>query len=250
MDNLNYNSVLAALNVKDTDRIVLVKENELADSNFVLTHLMKQILANSCNKLCLVTLNNTLKHYVTVGKRLGYDLQKKIDQKQVRLVEPIKSIAEDLGTNYMRFINSNRENITKYFLKNIDNELSILEDEDDKNQNLYLIIDDLSYLLDMNVSMDFILSFTNGCLNIEKCTSIINCHIANKFDEILSNSLEYVADVVVEVSQLKTGRSVDVTGVFTVRRNNDEHNEGNVYHYKTYDRGIKTFKPGETLKFL
>lgn len=249
MDNLNYNSVLAGLDIKDTDQIVLVKENPLADSNFISTHLIKQILANSSNRLCLVALHNSLHHYISIGKRLGYDLQKKIDLKLVRVVEPLQSIAADLGSSHMRFIDSDHERIAKYLFKNIENEIAVLNDPADSGRT-YLIIDDISCLLDMNVKMQYILPFVNTCVNVENVNSVINCHVASKDDEILAHSLEYIADVVVEVSPLKTGRSVDVTGVFSVTRLNVSESHPNIYHYKTYERGVKTFKPGESLKFL
>lgn len=248
MDNVSYNSVLAALNVNQHDKIVLIKENKLADANFIVTHLMKQIFADRNNKICLVNLHNAIKHYVTVGKRLGYDLQKRIDDGYVRLVEPIKSISDDLNTHYMRFINNDSEKLIGYLFKNIESEINGLIGNDD-DINVYLIIDDLSHLLDMNAGINHILSFINTCINMERVSTIVNCHVASKLDELLANSLEYLADVKVEVSELKTGRSVDVTGYMSVVRPSCDKASNN-YHFKAYDRGIRMFKPGETLKFL
>lgn len=249
MESIHYNSVLGMINIQNNDKVILVKETGIADSNFILTHLMKQIFSKPTGKLCLICLHNMFDHYVAIGKRLGYNLENKLEEKSLKVIEPLKSVFEDLGNEdqqeYSRFMNQDEETIIKYFYKNIESYISEIYTPDSE---VYLIIDDLSHLIDLNIDYSLINIFINYCVNINGITSVFNLHVANRKDEIISKSLEYIADVVIDVLPLKTGRSADVSGVVKVARETEDGQQNNIYHYKAYDRGIKTFRPGEHLR--
>lgn len=68
-----------------------------------------------------------------------------------------------------------------------------------------------------------------------------------KDHNILLNSLKHTSDLVISVSDLKTGKAIDVSGVFTVKWKESDFskwNEQSEYHYQLLDRNVKVFAPG------
>lgn len=244
-DPRTSNPVLAALQIKLEDRIISIKENDKADSNFILTHLIKQILYEN-NKICLVNLHNPLEHYQNVGKKLGYDLSKALKDNAIKIIEPLNDIVDNIGLEE-DYLQEDKESIVKclYFdiKKNLDELIHGSESQ------AYLIIDDVSHLLDLGVELTLVVNFVNYCVNLinnDKISVVLNSHTSSKTDEIICSNLQYIADVHVEVSALKTGQSTDVTGLITIEKLSGK----NQYHYKAFDRGVKTFHPGESIYHL
>lgn len=241
---VSLNPVLASLDIKASDKIISIKENGNIDSNFIITHLIKQILLEN-NKLCFVVLHNTLGHYHNVGKRLGYDFLKKVEDGTIRTIEPLRDIAEDIG-NESKYLIEDKELIVKDLFTNINNHIQELVAS--TPNRVYLIIDDISHLLDLGIDLKYIISFINCCLglvNNDKISVVVNTHVCGKLDEIICNNLNYVSDVVIEIFPLKTGISREVTGVMNVEKLSNV--EGIQFHFKAYDKGIKTFHLGESV---
>lgn len=244
-DPRSSNSVLAALQIKLEDRIISVKEKGTADSNFILTHLIKQILYEK-NKVCLVSLHNPIEHYQNVGKKLGYDMYKALKDNTIKIIEPLNDIVNNIGFEE-DYLQEDKESIVKCLYFNIKKNLDELIDGG--GSQAYLIIDDVSHLLDLGVDATLVVNFVNYCVNLindDKISVVVNSHASSKTDEIISSSLQYIADVHVEVSPLKTGQSTDVTGLITIEKVSGK----NHYHYKAFDRGVKTFHPGESIYHL
>ncbi|XP_018575133.1 elongator complex protein 6-like [Anoplophora glabripennis] len=244
-DPRTSNPVLAALQIKLEDRIISVKENGKADSNFILTHLIKQILYEK-NKICLVNLHNPLDHYQNVGKKLGYDLCKALNDNAIKIIEPLNDIVDSIGIEE-DYLQQDKEGIVKCLYFDIKKNLDELTHGSEGQA--YLIIDDVSHLLDLGVDVALVVNFVNYCVNLinnDKISVVLNSHTSSKTDEIISSNLRYIADVHVEVSPLKTGQSTDVTGLMTIEKVSGK----NQYHYKAFDRGVKTFHPGESIYHL
>ncbi|KAF5269588.1 hypothetical protein FQR65_LT05926 [Abscondita terminalis] len=247
MTNLSHlqetNNLLTSLNVQTNEKIISVKENGLSDANFIITNLMKKIFVeDGC--MCLVIMHNTVGHYQNVLKRLGHDFMQKIQSNTVKTIEPLKTIYADIGSvDGTKYLSPNKENIVKTLYLDIHRKINDLLKEN--NEQVYLVIDDVSHLLDLGVSNKYIISFLNYCVNLTsnpRVSFVVNCHVVDNNDEVVSNCLRYMADVDIEVSPLKTGFSHEVTGVVTVRRR-DSTAKSNTFHYKASDRGIKTFAP-------
>ncbi|CAH1956503.1 unnamed protein product [Acanthoscelides obtectus] len=239
------NPILSELQIKPEDQIISIRENANADSNFIITHLIKQFLYEK-HKLCLVTFHSNVAHYQSVGKKLGYDLLSAKKNNEVIIIDPINAMVEDVGkeSGYLR---EDKDSLLKSLYLDIKKHLNTLLGNGDHQANL--IIDDLSHLVDLGVDVCQMINFTTYCLNLtnnDKISVVLNNHVGNKIDEIVSNNLQYIANVHIEVSALKTGASLDVTGSFTVEKDSRKR----VFHYKAYDRGIKTFHPGESIYHL
>lgn len=244
-DPRSSNPVLSALQINNKDKIISVRENSGADSNFILTHLMKQFFYEK-NKICLVSLHNSVEHYQNVGKKLGYDLGEALKKDELSIIDPLNDIVDCIGLDE-NFLQEDKDNIVKSLYLNIEKTLNDLLANG--TQQVYLIIDDLSHLGDIAIEVSQIINFVNYCISLtddDRIAIVLNNHVATNVDEIISNNVHYVADVHIEISALKTGRSQDVTGLISVERSSQK----NQYQYKAFDRGIKTFHPGESIYHL
>lgn len=237
--------LLTYLAIKPEDKTITVIENELADANFIITHLLKQILDQS-NKVCFVIWHNSLGHYQNVLKRLGVDLLKKIEDGEVMIIQGLKRLFDEI-VNEGDFATL-QESVVDMLYNDIKKCVSnFLEN----NDNVYVIIDDFSHLFDLGVSLQKVLIFVNKCMNLvneERVSVVLGSHVSDKNDRIIANSLTYTSDVTVVVSTLKTGRSRDVTGVIDVIRNRVD--KVDTYHYQATEKEIRTFCPGQSLNFL
>lgn len=241
-DPRSSNPVLSALQIRQNDKIISVQENTGADSNFILTHLMKQIFYEK-NKICLVSLHNSIEHYQHVGKKLGYDLGEALNKNDISVIDPLHDLVDCIGLEE-NYLQEDKDNIVKTLYLNIEKNLHDLLES--SAQQVYLIIDDLSHLCDIAIELSQIISFVNYCISLtndNRVVVVLSNHVATNIDEIISNNLHYVADVHIEISSLKTGRSRDVTGLISVERSSQK----NQFQYKAFDRGIKTFHPGESI---
>lgn len=244
-DLRSLNPVLSALQINIKDKIISVRENAGADSNFILTYLMKQIFHEK-NKVCLVSLHNPIVHYQNVGKKLGYDLCEALEKNELSIIDPLNDIVDCIGLEE-NYFQEDKDNIVKSLHLNIGKKLDDLLKTG--TQQVYLIIDDLSHLADIAIEISQMINFVNYCVSLtdeERIAVILNNHVATNIDEIISNNLHYIADVHIEISALKTGRSQDVTGLISIERLSQKRQ----YQYKAFDRGIKTFHPGESIYHL
>ncbi|KAF5293598.1 hypothetical protein FQA39_LY03083 [Lamprigera yunnana] len=240
--------LLTVLNVQATERIISVRENGHSDANFILTNLMKKIFTEN-DRLCLVIMHNTIGHYRNILKRLGQDVVETLQSGSLKVIEPLKTIAtDDLGT-----LLHNKQAFVRDLFLDIRDKMNELLDE--THNRVHLMIDDISHLSDLGVDRKYIIAFVNYCVNLSlnpRVVVIINCHVSDTNDEIIWNSLQYASNLCIDVSDLKTGFSSDVTGVITIKRcdRNELSAKSNTFHYKALDRVIKVFAPGESIYHL
>lgn len=246
---MSSNTLLAYINAKETDRLITVAEDGLSDANFVVTHLIKDAFEKS-HRVCLIALHNTLGHYHNVLKRLNCDLLKKIQEGHARVLEPLKSLAQDFVK-----VPENGERPAPFsvraFIESLHRDVEAFLEENVDSGSVFVVVDDLSHLLDLGASLRDVVGFANRSANLannRRVRVLIATHVSGGSDEIVANGLRHASDLVVEVSVLKTGFSSNVTGVIDV----DRAREGvrDVYHYKASDKEIKVFSPGESLYHL
>lgn len=231
--SLSMNKIVSGLGIDENDQIITIRENGHSDANFILTHLIQHAFSKS-NKVCLVLLHNTIGHYQNVGKKLGYDLLKKVDEGKAFVIDVLKegslseNIAKDLYSQILKAVNTNSV-----------------------KDNFYIFIDDLSHFADLGASLQDTTQFINRCVNLDGVKVVINMHVGSSTDRYVCNALDHASDLVIDVSSLKTGRSLDVTGVVTIKRNGIETTDTSfrqtTFHYRTLDRDIKLFAPGDCI---
>lgn len=236
--------LLQCLNIQPNEKFVHIKEDGVIDSNFILMFLIKHILSEKDSSLCLVTSHNSIDHYISVGKKIGFDFQTNVDNNRIKYFDLIEHISDNLicGTNFF-------DTVFEYL-------------ENDRKGTTYVIIEDLSHFLDLNYQISDMLKLINKFANLSHDRNInfyINNHCSevdideNEItpkDRILSNALEYLADVNITVADLYTGKSEDVTGVIYIQRYLQGSADIKNYQYKTTERDVKVFLPGEGISHL
>ncbi|KAI4469144.1 elongator complex protein 6 [Holotrichia oblita] len=191
--------LLQILNIQDKDKLILIKEDTDSDGNFIIAHALRHIFQDENRGVCLVMLQNNLIHYQSVGKRLNYNLQENITTKRDR-----KSTAG--------FVN-------KVF------------------GLIYVIIDNLSCLLDIGWEFKHCMHFVNMLINLnDRVNVIVSVHQATSDDQHLATAMNYISDIVVSVESLKAGRSPIVTGIINIKRNDTSVEN---YHFKTSEKGLR-----------
>lgn len=239
------NPILSILQVKPEDEIIAIEETSTSDANFILTHLLKQIFHEN-NRVCMVCFHEPVGHYQAISRKLGFDLNEEVKNGRAAILDLLYTINDDLDAkNTSWLLSSEKDELLLSLIERIKHKI---DDLNNNQSSTYLIIDDLSHLLDLGVNVNEVIEFTNFCLNLNNIKLIINVHVTNEIDKILSNNLQYNCDLFVNVAPLKTGHSNDVTGFIHIKRN--QLMEKRSYHYKTYDRGIKTFQLGEAIYHL
>lgn len=251
ISGLGPDPLLSAIKLTSDDKIISIKEVGLADSNFIITYLMKKIF--QCNdKLIFVNFHNSIDHYQHVGKKLGYDLLNKVNIGDAVIVDMLKEIEEEISDEDTILFGNKQEFVEKFFS---DIEQRINEIRKINEDHIFVIIDDLTHLLDIGVDVEIIQRFITWCCNIKtnSVSVIINNHVSRfeinndlrPDDNIVANSLSYTTDLEIEVALMKnSGLCNDVTGVINVARPGEATIK---LHYKAFDRGIKTFKPGDAV---
>ncbi|KAI4469139.1 metallopeptidase m28 family member [Holotrichia oblita] len=225
--------LLQILNIQDKDKLILIKEDTDSDGNFIIAHALRHIFQDENRGVCLVMLQNNLIHYQSVGKRLNYNLQENITTKRATIIEPLTTIVEDIGAANPKLLNSDTNIVVNNFCKEIENQLQDLLIK--CSGLIYVIIDNLSCLLDIGWEFKHCMHFVNMLINLnDRVNVIVSVHQATSDDQHLATAMNYISDIVVSVESLKAGRSPIVTGIINIKRNDTSVEN---YHFKTSEKG-------------
>ncbi|XP_044732863.1 elongator complex protein 6 [Chrysoperla carnea] len=247
--------VIAALELDKSDinnKLLIITERNDANSSFILSCVMSERY-NKDSAFLIVTLANTFRHYHNVGMKLGYNLDKLSKIKKLDTIEILQHLSESICNSsnledHINFLDVNKTDI----IKNLTNLIRFkLNELFRTNTNVCLIIDDISYLLDLNIPVRDIYIFKQNLKNMlnvmENLSIVLSVAVKSQEDLIIANSFRHIGDSVIELSGLKTGKSDLVTGVMHIRRLNEDLKSWgaqNIYHYKLLDRQIRIFAPG------
>lgn len=235
-------NLLNVLRLQNSDKVISLREKGLADASFVVSHLLKHIFTNPKDSVCLLLTHNIISHYQNVGKRLDFDLLAKIHQGNACVINLLEKLADHIED--AESLKTFRRTLARDLFDEIRTKIKDLP----KDGKVYVIVDDLTHLLDLGSTYKEVLVFLNSCVNLEdEVTLIVGTHdgTGHGTEAALSNAVNYMCNVEITVAPLKTGRSFDVTGVITILRMlPEDKNKAEVYHYKASDREVKVFKPG------
>lgn len=238
--------LLQVLNIQEKDKLILIKEDTDSDGNFIIAHALRHILQYENNGVCLTMLQNNLIHYQTVGKRLNYNLQENITSKRAAAIESLTIFVEDIGAAEPKLLNGDTEMVVNKLYKDIENQLQDLLEK--CSGLIYVVIDNLSCLLDIGWQLKQCIFLVNMLINFnDRVNVIVSVHQASSDDQYLATTMNYISDLIVSVESLKAGRSPIVTGILSIKRSNMSIEN---YHFKTSEKGVKIFKPGDIIKNL
>ncbi|XP_065155264.1 uncharacterized protein [Atheta coriaria] len=224
-----------AFGCQPSDQLLVVKEQHLADSNFVFAYLMKQALLDENNRVLLLLTHNSLPHYECVAKKIGLNLINKVQSGMVHVID-LQSIVLDLLNNQLPSVDL-LSTIQRRIQQNV---------TENTNYKCWVFIDDYTHIQDCTHDVAESINFLNMLLGEfynETIRYIVGLHVGDENDRILSSDLEYSADCIIDVSLMKTGRSDDISGILKVLRNRKLI----TYHYKVREYGVDIIAPGNFL---
>lgn len=248
--------------------VIFIEEHHNADANFLL-HAVTSHCRDKNNIACLVLFHSTFGHFHNVGMKLGYNLRKECNS-SVRVVEPLKIVSKNIHSEgnlqcdnrqSLEFdVKTNGRDLVKRLAEIIKAECVSIEKET-ASQKVYVIIDDLSHLFDIGLSIQdvwlFIRYIRTFAVEEPLLTFCISSHVYKANDELckpnlLALGLRYSAELLIIVQPLETGYSRNVSGKMTVcwklqsERLRFKWPEEMVYLYKLSDRQVKLFAPGSS----
>lgn len=223
-----------------TSRLIHIREGNLADANFVVTYILKEILSDESNSLLFVNFHNSISHYQNIGRRIHYNLNEKIAKKHVASISPLEHV-QDLISGVSSW---------DVYLESLKNSIKqTIEELSQRNEGkVFLVIDDLSHLVDLEIPYKELMYFVNFCVDLQdndRVWLVIGSHSneeEHEDDLLMSNLISYVSDVDISISSLKTGVSQGVSGVINVNKKDCK----DIFHYKTSDKFVQVFSPGAT----
>lgn len=226
-------------------RVIVVKEINRCDSSFITSCVLNHCIKNKTGLLVLST-HNSLQHYQNVGLRMNYNLQKYVD------------------TGFVDFYNFGEHCVNKLLSDNNLPELFTEVEQkiismQQRHGTVGVIVDGLTHLFDLNYSLREVNTF---CKELIECVTSFNnsfvichCNEANTDDvtSVSTNLLCHKAHSVLEIENLTSGLSADVSGHLTINytslKFDTEHlyamdSKPSRYLFKLFDRGVKLFAPG------
>lgn len=236
-------------------KFIFISEEQPSEANFILSSFLWKAGQEESN-ICLLALHNSFNHYHNVSLKLGFNLTTLQETGHIVVIEPMKNIVQSLiqpnesDINYYTFAND-EHNLKQLFL-------SLKETiERLSTKKIYFIIDDVSDLLALGVSVKNVILFVKYCNNLintfENLTFVVCSHFSecNEQQQVLMNAMCHLADITISVSGLKTGFSADITGSILISHKalykQQKWNRPNLFHFKLMDRQIKVFALGSII---
>ena len=235
-----------------TGKLIAVEEYHGSNGNFVLSCIIAEQIKKDCG-ICLMTLHNTFEHYHHVGTKLGYNLQQLEEKGSVQKIDVLQLLSSSFNTSESYLLKNSEDIVNSLFLMIKEKLEKLMETK----KMVCLVIDDVSDILSLGVPVKDVLSFLQYCRVLLELlhglSFVVLTHIYEEDEEqcLVAANISHVANKVVTVSSLKTGQSVDVSGIMKISNKNLDTsvreldwNKQNIYHFKLLDRQVKVFAPG------
>lgn len=215
------------------NQFITIEENNTSDASFLLSSVIDLQIKNKC-KIIFVLFHNTIGHYHAIGQKLGYNLLALQESGDLVVIDILKSVSTNIDLKNLYF--DIKKQISDY-----------------QSNEICLILENVSNLLLLDIELKdaytFIHYMRTLLCEVKNLSIVASLHNFSscKDHNILLNSLKHTSDLVISVSDLKTGKAIDVSGIFTVKWKEKDYskwNEQSEYHYQLLDRNIKVFAPG------
>lgn len=239
-------SLLASCNLNDPQlpHVVFLREDAGVDGSFIISSVLGQRLKQQNTGTILLCLQNTFQHYANAGIRLGYNLNACRDRGALIALEPNVDVATKLLDSV--YLHGHPDDILDTLWTQID---QAIENFAATKQTVTLIIDNLSWLLDVGIDDRMLCVWCRKLTQHanEKLSVVLKINTCHLY-ETLCNNLEDIADVEVQIVKLKSGNFKEVDGRLVCLKRDAElpwqKLEKN-WLYKVNDRNVKVFVPGE-----
>lgn len=248
-------SVLLAcgLNEQKLSNFTFIPEHSGIDGSFLISCILAQRFKVPDSGTILLCLHQNFEHYCGAGMRLGSNLNVAATKGQLKVIEPLKDIGENLFlSKYLQSSISMANKLESLWMQ-LNEQVDALKLTGKKH--LTIIIDDLSALISLDMATEnLIIQFCYRLMNEfsldKKVAIIVKLNTADIFENIASN-LELIADIIIRVNRLTSGNFREVDGRLICERmaaKNGHESEKSLKKemlYKVNDRNVKIFVPGE-----
>lgn len=200
--------LVSACGFTEPRKFIVISETCDIDGSFLISSLIGQRLRQQGAGLVLVSCQQTLKYYETCGRKLGSNLSMSIDKKCFHVVEALGEMVT-LGRNVLM----------ERLIDGISEKLKLLEE--DKKQNLTIIIDDLTFFTNLGCTETDLIK---AAMKLHKMTQqrdglsvVLKIGLSDLYTH-LTNNVEDLADVLLTVERLKSGDFWDVDGKLLIKK--------------------------------
>lgn len=221
-------------------------------------HSLLSSSAKQNRKICLVSFNQSVSYYHSVGTRLGWNLKAQQSKQHLTFIGGLQALREVLltkppdGPNIFDFVLHPTSSV---------NPLQVLSDQIKSavsnwtNEPFTIVIDELDALLSLGVTVKDLVAFYQLCHSLIRSPGpssqgslVVSLGLApNLADNEGSKCaalLSHWSDLVLTEKGLQTGSSKDLSGTLSIRWNVPPFSPEQVYQFKSFERGIRLFAPG------
>ncbi|XP_030020499.2 uncharacterized protein LOC115440372 [Manduca sexta] len=230
-----------------SNRVIVAKEINGCDSSFIVSCVLNHCVKNK-HPVFILSTHHSLQHYQNISLKMNYNLQRHMDSGIIGFF----NIGEDAVEKLFR----NENNSLQELIFTIKENICKLQCE--TNNSVNIILDGVSHLFDLGYDLREVNQFLRNIIVLTYETNafiLCLCNSAEDDDatQTISNLLSHKADTVLEVENLPSGLSADVSGHLTIKHpgqkwQNDHMNTLNFkpskYLFKLFDRGVKLLAPG------
>lgn len=230
-----------------TNRVIVAKEINGSDSSFITSCILGHCIKNK-QAVLLITTHNSLLHYQNVGLKMNYNLEKYIDSGLIQIFK--------LDEVLVNLLLANETDSLQNIFSNLNESMNLTKPNNDV---VNIIFDGVSHLFDMQYSLKDVNKFCNSIIKLGRCNPnsfvLFHCNLATEDDvtHVLTNLLCHAAHTILEVGNLSSGFSADVSGHLTIKHPGQKLSLDQMYSmdtkpsrflFKLFDRGVKLFAPG------
>ncbi|KAK9514339.1 hypothetical protein VZT92_027812 [Zoarces viviparus] len=271
------NSILNTTPDSFTQGEFVLLSDRQSDASFLIHHFLSLYLRARC-RVWFVGLVQSFNHYSAISQRLGVSLTQAKEKGQLVFLEGLKEslsvlIPEDTdpGSQAMDFLRDPAVGLKSLyeFVRSSATSSAVgkHEEAEEKWGPPVLLVDDLSVLLSLGVSVGAVLDFSHYC-RATVCSQLqgnmvmlSRCDGGEEEDdgddegsERLLKGLTHQCSLTLHVQGLPTGYCRDIHGQVEVcwrrRQGDGHHTQKKLFQYKVHDKGASFFAPGTSSAVL
>lgn len=272
------NSILNTSPDSFTQGEFILVSDRRSDASFLIHHFLSLYLRARC-KVCFLALVQSFNHYSAVSQRLGVSLAQAKEKGQLVFLEGLKESLSALipresntGSQAMDFLSDASVGL-KSLYEFVRSSLSSAGGGGERADGAeewgppVLLVDDLSVLLSLGVSVGAALDFSHYC-RAAVCSQLqgnvvmlARCDGEDEEDdgddegsERLLKGLTHQCSLTLHVQGLPTGFCRDIHGQVEVcwrrRQGDGQYTQKKLFQYKVHDKGASFFAPGTSSAVL
>ncbi|XP_074509105.1 elongator complex protein 6 [Sebastes fasciatus] len=269
------NSILNTTPDSFTQGEFVLLSDRQSDASFLIHHFLSLYLRARC-KVCFVGLVQSFNHYSAISQRLGVSLVQAKEKGQLVFLEGLKESLSvlipqesDSGSQAMDFFRDPAVGLKSLyeFVRSSLTSSSGGEEEAEEWGPPVLLVDDLSVLLSLGVSVGAVQDFSHYC-RATVCSQLqgnvvmlVRCDGEEEEDdgddessERLLKGLTHQCSLTLHVQGLPTGYCRDIHGQVEVcwrrKQGDGQHTQKKLFQYKVHDKGASFFAPGTSSAVL